>query len=262
MEISAVINTYNEAEKLKDCLKSIQGWVDEIVVIDMGSKDETLVVAKKSGAKILEHELTPYVELVRNWSVEKATGDWILVLDPDERIPKMLAEKLRSIVKEGKFEAVSIPRKNIIFGHFIRHTNWWPDYHVRFFKKGKVSWGKKIHQYPEVKGKIFKLPAREELAIEHLNYDSVSQFLERQNRYSEFGAQNRINEGEKFSWKNFYWKPTRIFLQRYLRHAGFLDGFHGFALSILACYSQLSEEVKLWEKTQPKAGPPLAEKLS
>lgn len=252
METSAIINTYNEAKKLPECLESLKDWVDEIVVIDMGSKDGTLEVAEKAGAKILKHKLVPYVELVRNWSIGKAIGDWILVLDPDERIPKMLAEKLRSIAKEGKFEAVSIPRKNIIFGKWIRHTNWWPDYHVRFFKKGKVSWGKKIHQYPEVKGKILKLEALEELAIEHLNYDSVSQFLERQNRYSEISAQNRFENGERFSWKNFFWKPKRVFLQRYLRHAGFLDGFHGFALSILAAYSQLAEEVKLWEKTKLK----------
>ncbi len=252
MVISAVINTYNEAEKLKDCLGSIEDWVDEIVVVDMGSKDETLEVAKKFGAKILEHKLVPYVELIRNWGVEKAAGDWILVLDPDERIPKDLAQKLQQIAAQGKFEAVSISRKNIIFGKWIHHTNWWPDYHIRFFKKGKVSWSGKIHQYPEVKGKILKLSPKEELAIEHLNYDSVSQFLERQNRYSEISAQNRIEEGERFSWKNFLWKPKRVFLQRYLRHAGFLDGFYGFALSFLASFSQLSEEVKLWEKTKLK----------
>jgi len=252
MDISAVINTYNEAEKLKDCLDSINGLVGEIVIVDMGSKDKTLEMARKYGAKILKHELVPYVELIRNWGVEKAAGDWILVLDPDERIPKTLSQKLKSIVQEGKFGAVSIPRKNIIFTKWIRHTNWWPDYQIRFFKKGEVSWGNRIHSAPVVKGRILKLPAREELAIEHLNYDSVSQFLERQNRYSEISAQNRFEEGERFSWKNFFWKPTRVFLQRYIRHAGFLDGFYGLALSFLAFYSQLSEEVKLWEKTELK----------
>jgi (heptosyl)LPS beta-1,4-glucosyltransferase len=252
MGISAVINTYNEAERLKDCLESIKDWVNEIVVVDMGSKDKTFEVAKKSGAKILRHKLVPYVELIRNWSIEKAVGDWILVLDPDERIPKTLSQKLKSIVQEGKFEAVSIPRKNIIFGKWIRHTNWWPDYQVRFFKRGKVFWNRRIHQYPKVEGKILKLPAREELAIEHLNYDSISQFLERQNRYSGISAQNRFEDGERFSWKNFFWKPTRVFLQRYIRHAGFLDGFYGLVLSFLSFYSQVGEEIKLWEKTKLK----------
>jgi (heptosyl)LPS beta-1,4-glucosyltransferase len=259
MAISAVINTYNEAEKLRDCLKSLKEWVDEILVVDMGSKDETLELAKRAGAKILKHELVPYVELIRNWGAEKATGDWILVLDPDERIPRRLAQKLSEIVKGGKFDAVSIPRKNIIFGRWIRHTNWWPDKHVRFFRKGKVSWTNKIHAVLEAKGtlrvagKVLRLEALEDLAIEHLNYDSVNQFLERQNRYSEIAALNRFDAGERFSWKNFFWKPLRVFLQRYVRHAGFLDGFYGLTLSILACYVQLSEEVKLWEKTKSKS---------
>ena len=97
-------------------------------------------------------------------------------------------------------------------------------------------------------GKILDLPVEEKLAIEHLNYDSVNQFLERQNRYSQIAAENRFEEKERFSWINFFWKPTRVFLQRYFRHAGFLDGFSGLALSVLASYSQLAEEVKLWEK--------------
>lgn len=258
MDISAVINTYNEEDKLEGCLASVKDWVDEIIVVDMESKDKTLKVAEKFGAKIYQEKLVPYVELIRNFSISKAKSNWVLVLDPDERIPKTLAQKLQEISQDDRCDAVSIPRKNIIFCRWIRHTNWWPDYHVRFFKKGKVFWTSKIHAALEVKGtlevkgKILRLEALEDLAIEHLNYDSINQFLERQNRYSEISAQNRVDQGERFSWKNFFWKPTRLFLQRYIRHAGFLDGFHGLALSVLACYSQLSEEVKLWEKTKLK----------
>jgi (heptosyl)LPS beta-1,4-glucosyltransferase len=257
MAISVVINTYNEADKLKDCLASVKNWVDEIVVVDMGSTDGTRKVAEKFGAKIYKEKLVQYVELIRNSSVKKATSGWILVLDPDERAPLGLAKKLKKIAKEDKFDAVNIPRKNIIFGKWIRHTNWWPDRHVRFFKKGKVIWAKKIHLYPEVNGEVINLPAKEELAIEHLNYEAVSQFLSRQNRYSEILAQNYFDEGEQFSWFLFFWRPTRIFLQRYLRHAGILDGFYGLAITFLAVLSQIATEVKLWEKT---ACPPLAEK--
>lgn len=250
MDISVVINTYNEAEKLPGALASVKDWADEIIVVDMGSEDQTLELARKAGAKIFKHKLVPYVELVRNYGVNKATGDWILALDPDERIPQTLAEKLQEIAKEGRFDAVNIPRKNIIFGKWIRHTNWWPDFHVRFFKKGKVFWSKRIHQYPKVQGKILKLSAEEKFAIEHFCYDSVSQFLTRMNRYTEIEAQNRFEAGERFSWRNFFWRPAREFLQRFIRHLGFLDGFHGFALSFLMICYRLSEEIKLWEKTR------------
>lgn len=245
--ISAVINTYNEAEKLGGCLDSIKDWVEEIVVVDMGSTDGTLEIAKKYKAKIFKHQLLSYVEPARNFGLSKATGDWILVLDPDERVSRALAQKLQDLAKQGEYDAVNIPRKNIIFGQWIKHTNWWPDRHVRFFKKGHVSWTERIHQYPKVEGRVLELPAAEELAIEHFNYETINQFLERQNRYSEIAAQGRHESGEKFSWINVFWKPTRVFLQRYVRHAGFLDGFHGLALSLLASYSQLAEEVKLWE---------------
>jgi len=224
--------------------------VDEVVVVDLGSTDGSVKIAEKFGAKVYKGKLVPYVELIRNPAIKKATSDWILVIDPDERIPKTLAKKLKKMAKEGNYEAVRIPRKNIIFGKWIRHTNWWPDYQVRFFKKGKVSWSDKIHDYPKVDGKIFTLPAKEDLAIKHLNYETVSEFLTRQNRYSEAWAQNLLEGGQRFSWLSFFWRPLRVFLQRYLRHAGFLDGFHGLALSFLASYSQLAAEVKLWEKTK------------
>lgn len=250
MAISSVTITYNEAEKLKDCLASVKSWVDEVVIVDMGSTDETLKVAEKFGAKIYKGKLVSYVELIRNSAIKKATSDWVLVIDPDERIPESLAQKLKKIAKEEKYDAVNIPRKNIIFDKWIRHTNWWPDYQVRFFKKGKAAWSEKIHRYPKVEGKILTLPAKEELAIKHLNYETVSQFLSRQNRYSEAWAQNLYDEGRHFSWLNFFWRPARVFFQRYLRHAGFLDGFNGLVLSFLASYSQIAAEVKLWEKTK------------
>jgi len=249
MAISVVINTHNEADKLKDCLQSVKDWVDEIVVVDMESTDETRKIARNFNAKIYKEKLVPYVELIRNQSVNKANSDWALVLDPDERISANLAKELKKIVKEDKFEVVNIPRKNIIFNKWIRHTNWWPDRQIRFYKKGRVVWPEKIHQYPQVKGKVLDLPAKEELAIEHLNYENISQFLSRQNRYSEILAQNYFDEGQRFSWFNFFWRPTRIFLQRYLRHAGFLDGFHGLSLSYLATLSQMATEIKLWEKS-------------
>jgi len=250
MAISVVINTHNEAEKLKDCLESVRQLADEIVVVDMDSEDNSLKIAEKFGARVYREKLVPYVELIRNQSVNKAKSDWVLVLDPDERVSPGLAKELKKIVKEDQYEVVNLPRKNIIFGRWIRHTNWWPDRHTRFFRKGKVRWTDKIHLYPEIKGRVLEIPAKKELAIEHLNYETVSQFLSRQNRYSEIQAQNYFDEGERFSWFNFFWRPTRIFLQRYLRHLGFLDGFYGLTLSYLAVVFQVATEVKLWEKTR------------
>lgn len=250
--ISVVITSYNEAEKLNKCLESIKNFADEIIVLDLGSTDNTESICKKFNAKIFKHKLVPFVEFVRNVAISKASGDWILVLDPDEIIQKELKDKLKDITKQKGYIAVNIPRKNIFFGRWIKHTNWWPDYHVRFFKKGKVEWTNKIHIYPEVDGEILKLPADEDIAILHYGYGSIKQFIDRQNRYSEIEAEQRFKEGVRFSWINFFWWPTREFLVRFIKHMGFMDGFYGFALTFLMMVYKLEILIKLWEKEEKR----------
>lgn len=245
--ISTVVICFNEAEKLPKCLESAEDFSDELVVVDLGSSDPSIEVARKFKAKIFHHQFVPFVELVRNYALSKASGEWILLLDPDERITEALKEKLKKLDK-SRFQAVNIPRKNIFFDKWIAHTNWWPDRHIRFFKKGKVRWSKKLHSYPAVAGKILQLPADPNLAIIHHGYDSVSQFLERQNRYSTQEAEQRFKEGEKIAIWNFFWWPAREFLVRFIKHRGFLDGFYGLALSFLMMIYQMAVLVKLWEQ--------------
>lgn len=250
--ISTVIVTYNDGALLEGCLESVAGKCNEIVLVDLGSSDKTLKIAKDCNAKIFTHSKVDFVEMVRNFAVSKAIGEWILVLDPDERIPQDLWVRLKEVVEEDKYKAVNIPRKNIFFGKWIAHTNWWPDRHVRFFKRGAVSWSNKIHAYPRVDGSVYELPAKEELAIIHHGYKSISQFMDRQNRYSKIEAENLYEGGERFSWASLFRKPTREFLVRYIRHLGFLDGFYGFALTFLMVIYQLEVQIKLWELEKNK----------
>src|SRR3989344_6147563 len=151
--ISVVINTLNEEENLPRAISSVKGLADEIVVVDMHSEDATGDIAKKAGAKVFLHERTGYVEPARNFAISKTTGDWIFILDADEEIPDTLANRLRDISDNmHQIDFVEIPRKNIIFGKWMKESMWWPDYHIRFFKKGSVSWNEKIHSKPETKG--------------------------------------------------------------------------------------------------------------
>jgi len=245
--ISASIICLNEAEKLERCLKSLKGFADEIVVVDLGSSDESQSEAESFGAVVFRHKFVPYVEMIRNLAISKTTGDWVLVLDPDEVLPTSLKDKLQEIVKEDKFEAINIPRKNIFFGRWIRHTNWWPDRHIRFFKKGRVEWRKMIHTYPKVNGRILDLQAEEKWAIVHYGYDNIREFIDRQNRYSTIEAQNLYETGERFSWAKFFWWPIREFLVRFIKHQGYLDGFYGFTLTFLMMVYKIMVLVKLWD---------------
>ncbi|MBI2600882.1 glycosyltransferase family 2 protein [Candidatus Daviesbacteria bacterium] len=250
--ISCIIVNLNEAENLKKCLQSLGDFAKEIIVVDLGSTDNSLEVAKDHNATVINHHRVDYVELVRNFSISKAKYDWILILDPDEQIPSQLKKVLGDIIKGQEYSAANIPRKNIFLGKWIAHTNWWPDRHIRFFKKGSVKWSDKIHSYPKVEGKVFQVPEKEELAIVHLGYANFSQFIKRQNRYSSIEAENRYGKGIRTSPINFFWWPTREFLVRYIRHKGFLDGFLGFALVFLMMVYQLTVFVKIWEIKKTK----------
>lgn len=250
--ISAVITTYNEAKKLEICLESVKEFAQEIIILDLNSTDQIGAVCKKFNVRLFKHELVPFVELIRNFAISKASGDWILILDPDEQITEKLILKLREVTQDDRYVAVNIPRKNIFFNKWIRHTNWWPDKHIRFFKKGKIEWETRLHSYPKVTGEILELESREDLAIMHYGYDNIREFIDRQNRYSEIEAEQALEKGEGFSEVNFFWWPVREFLVRYIKHAGFLDGVYGFSLSFLMAVERIIVQTKIWEKEQRK----------
>lgn len=245
-KISVVINTWNEEENIKRCLESVK-WVDEIVVVDMESTDKTVEVAKKYGAKVFFHKYTGYVEPARNFALRCAQGKHILVLDVDEEIPATLAKKLQEIAKENKVDFVRIPRKNIIFGQWIKYSRWWPDYNVRFFRRGKVTWPERIHGIPEAEGKGRDLEAKEVNAIIHYHYQSISQYLERVNRYTDVQARELINSGYKFAWQDLFKKPSAEFLSRFFAGEGYKDGLHGLVLALLQTFSELIKYLKVWE---------------
>ncbi len=245
-KISAVINTWNEGHFLDECLKRLN-FVDEIIVIDMESEDDSFAIAKKYTDKIFKHKHISYVEPVRNFGISKALGNWVLILDPDERVPKSLAAKLIEIVKEDSADYVRIPRKNIVFGQWLKHSRWWPDYNIRFFKKGSVTWQEEIHRPPITTGTGIDLPAEEELAIEHHHYSTIDEYILRQVRYTNQQVKELIKEGYQFNHKDAIIKPISEFLSRFFAGEGYKDGFHGLILSLLQAFSILVVYLKVWE---------------
>ena len=245
--ISVVINTLNEEKSLPRAISSVKSFADEIVVVDMKSDDKTREVAKKLGAKVYEHKRTGYVEPARNYAISKALGKWILVLDADEEVGEALSRRLLSITKHSKADYFRIPRKNIIFGKWIKHSKWWPDYNIRFFKKGHVSWNEVIHAVPMTQGAGADLPEREENAIIHYNYVSLEDYLERMNRYTSIRSKLLQQEKYKFIWTDLIRKPTEEFLGRYFASEGYKDGVHGIALCALQAFSELITYLKVWQ---------------
>ncbi|MBI4541435.1 MAG: glycosyltransferase family 2 protein [Gemmatimonadetes bacterium] len=249
--ISAAVNTLNEETRLSFALRSLKPWVDEIVVVDMRSDDRTVEVARSFGALVHEHERLGYADPARAFAVGKTTGDWILILDADEIVPRSLARRLRSIADEGACDAVRLPRLNWILGEVIAHAGWGAsqDGQVRFFRRGAVRVSADVHRaaQPEPGMRLLDLCRQPDAAIVHFNYVDARDFLERLNRYTSIEASNAAARGEQPSWLREIRRPLQAFLWRYFRLAGWRDGWRGFALAGLMAFYRFSAEVKLRE---------------
>ncbi len=246
-KISVVINTLNEAETLERAIKSA-GWADEVLVCDMYSTDDSVKIAKKLGANVITHERLSFVEPARNYAIAKAKNNWILVIDPDEEISESLAKKLTEIANlDSVTTFVEIPRKNMIFGKWVKGSMWWPDHNIRFFRKDSVKWSDKIHRPPETAGQGVKLPDEERFAIIHYHYTSISQFMSKLDRYSGVQAKELFDEGHRFKISDLIHKPLNEFLSRFFALKGYEDGLHGLVLGLLQAVSFLIVYIKLWE---------------
>ena len=249
VKISIVISAFNEEKKIAQCLKSAQ-WADEIVVVDNSSTDKTSEIAKKYTKKVYTQKNDPNaIDIQKNFGIEKATGDWILILDADEIITIELAEEIKNVIisnDQKPVEGYFIPRKNIIFGKWIQHSGWYPDPQLRLFKKGRGKFEKKhVHEPITIKGETRDLQEH----ILHYNYENVSQFLYKSlQAYAPNEAEDLLAKGYVFDYKDSIRLPLKEFLSRYFAREGYKDGLHGLILSMLMSFYHFAIFVYLWEK--------------
>ncbi|MBP9781470.1 glycosyltransferase family 2 protein [Candidatus Woesebacteria bacterium] len=251
-QITAIVTTHNAAKTLPECLQSLS-FVDEIIVIDMESTDETRAIARKFHTKVLSIPPAEYVELIRNSSITEGTKPWILLVDPDETIPQRLQQKLVSLIDDSRTQisAYKIARKNLVFGAWIKHSGWWPDYQVRFFKRGSVSWSGVIHEQPSVNGAVGVIDASSELAIEHTNYSSLDEYFQRMMRYTQAEAGNKSEKSfSNITSDQLFVAFFSDFFRRYYQDEGFRDGLHGTSLALLQSLYQVTTALRVWEKQQ------------
>ncbi len=248
--LSVVIVAWNEEKNLPRAVSSVKKIADEIVVVvDEASTDDTLNIAKKLKCTVFSHPHTGIVEPMRNFSISKARGDWLLLLDADEEITSETATLIRKAIAKDEADYYRLPRKNLIFGKWIKSEHWWPDYVYRLFKKGHITWEDSVHSIPFTRGRGQDMPAKEDLAVVHHNYDTIAQFIDRQNRYSDFQAKELISQGYKFAWSDVVSKPSGEFLRQYFARKGYTQGLHGLALALLLAFSEVTLYLKLWQQS-------------
>jgi len=249
LSLSVVVITLNEEKNIVRCLDSISFSNKtfsnvEVIVVDAQSGDKTATTSRKKGAKVLVRPWKGYSDQ-KNWAFSKAGGDWILSLDADEELTMKLIEEIEALIpRAGEIQGYAIKRRAFFLGKWIKHCGWWPDPQVRLFRKGFGRFDDKpVHEGLEVSGRVSRLQE----PMNHYTYDSLAQYLEKLDRYTDLTLLN-VKPKKIKHWKLYLTLvPCLTFIRMFLFRLGFLDGWHGFVLCALSSYHEFSKSAKVWE---------------
>lgn len=225
------------------CLRSA-AWADEIVVVDSGSSDKTLEIARSFTDRIYFKEFSDYSSQ-KNFALSKAAGDWALSLDADEEISSALQAEILGVMSGAdSAEGYQIPRRSYIFGRQFRFTGTAEDRPVRLFKKGRGEFVQPIHERLAIRGRVGQLHS----PLMHYTYPSVHDHVDRLNRYTSMEADHFIAGKKKFTKFQVTFKPILMFLRLYFLKQGWRDGIEGFLFSALSAYYVFVKHMKHFEK--------------
>jgi glycosyltransferase involved in cell wall biosynthesis len=257
--LSVVLITLNEAANLPRTLASVQG-LGEIIVVDSGSADATVEIARHFGARVFIEEWKGF-DAQKNSAIEKATGDWILSLDADEELSPELAGEIQALLAAGAdsgFAAYRIPRLNHFLGRPLRHGGYWPDPKLRLFRRGAAHFeSRPVHETMQATGPIGQLKGH----LIHRCYPTMDEYIEHMNRYSTAGAQMLVDAGRAgSSWIWLVWNavvnPAATFLYNYVFRLGFLDGQAGLLQHLNHSVYIHWKFAKAWERSRLRARQP------
>ena len=242
--LSVVVITLNEEDRIRDCLASV-AWADEIIVVDAGSDDKTVALAREHTDHVIVRPWTGFAAQ-KNFGIEQATGDWILSLDADEQVePALRAEIAAALANPGAFAGFRLARRNMMWGRWIRHGRLYPDWQLRLFRRGRGRFLERaVHESVTVDGPVGRLVT----PLLHHSYRDVSDFLRRADRYSSLAADEWAQSRRPFRAIQLVVAPLGRFLSMYVVHRGFLDGWRGFLLAGLYAYYVFVRSAKIWER--------------
>ncbi len=246
--VSAILITKNEIQNLPACLEGLS-WCIEIIVVDSGSTDGSVALARHLGARVVSRPDWVGFGPQKNRALDLAQGDWVFSIDADERVTPALAEEIQSAVQRADApDAFSIPRLSSYCGQYMRHGGWYPDRVVRLFRRGQARFSDDIvHESLQVQGRVGQLHND----LIHISYRSLDDVLEKMNRYSSAGAEKLATRGRRASLATALGKSLWAFIRTYLIRRGFLDGRLGFVLACGIAHETWYRYLKLWLAQRP-----------
>ncbi len=247
-KISATIITYNEERNIERCLKSLQGVVDEIIVVDSYSTDKTKEICLNYHVSFFERGFKDYSDQ-KNWAVEQCQYPIILSIDADEELSEPLKKSILEVKENWKADAYSFNRITNFCGKWIKHTGWYPDKQIRLWDKSKAKWEGIIHEKINIpKNSVSHLKGD----LEHYSFYTIHQHVAQINKFSELKAETLYQKGKKSNLLKIIFSPFFKFIKHYVFYLGFLDGFYGFVISANSAHSTFLKYVKLRQKRNEK----------
>ncbi len=233
-KLSAVIITFNEERNIERCIRSVADIASEVLVIDSGSTDKTVTIARSLGAKVIQNEFKGHIEQ-KNFALDQAEFNWVISLDADEELSEKLRESIRKIMNSQPLVGYSMNRLNNYCGSWIKYGSWYPDVKLRLFDKTKVRWGgvnphdkamplnnEKVHH---IKGDLL-----------HYSYSSISEHTAKLDYFSSIAAKAYFKDGRKAGFFNLRIRPPFAFFRDYVLRLGIHDGYAGWVIARFTAY--------------------------
>ena len=242
LPLTVAIIAYNAAGQIGPCLASV-GFADEILVVDSGSTDDTVEIARRHGARIETKEWLGFGRQKQH-AVSLASHDWVLCLDVDERVSEPLARSIREALGGRDYRAFRMARRNRFLGRWLAHGEGYPDWSVRLFHRAHASWSNdEVHEAVLTTAEVGRL----EGDLLHESAEDVATYMTKQNRYTTLHAQALFRQGVRASYWRLAASPLARFIKFYLLRLGFLDGGPGFAHIVIGCNNSFHKYLKLIE---------------
>ncbi len=248
--ISASIICKNEEHNIEECLRSV-AWCDEIVVVDSGSTDRTVDLARRHTPHVIHHDWPGYVAQ-KNYALDRTSGEWVICLDADERCtPGLRAALERELPAAGDLAGFEVRRHAKYLGRWINHGGWYPDWKLRVVRRGRARWGGvDPHDKLIPDGRVRRLDAE----IVHYTYRDFAHQLRIVNHFSDVVVEEMLKRGRRPSVLMAILHPPVKFLECYVWKLGFLDGMPGFVIAAASAFYVFAKHVKLWERERARDG--------
>lgn len=241
--LTILLPTFNCADTVRECLESVK-WADRILVVDSFSTDNTLEICREYTDRILQHEYITSAKQ-KNWAMEHIQSEWVLQIDSDEYLEPGLQEEIAAKLDQSNADGYQIPRKNLIWGKWVRSCGIYPDYQLRLFRAAKGRWSARdVHAHIIGLGSVETL---EHHLIHHDLTDVGGELRQFSNQVVGWEFNELVKKGKRWRWTDVTMRPLAIFLLTYVKGGGFRDGFRGFYLAMYRAFYSFMVYAKLYE---------------